>query len=85
MKENADSYELWNRFCVPPSDARTAPFWIWNSSMEESEITESLDELKSHGFGGVFIHPRPCLLYTSTPDPFLHLNFIFQQIFVSAF
>lgn len=61
MKENADSYELWNRFCVPPSDARTAPFWIWNSSMEESEITESLDELKSHGFGGVFIHPRPGL------------------------
>lgn len=46
-------------FAEPPAEYRTAPLWVWNADMTDSEIEKSLTELKTHGFGGAFVHPRP--------------------------
>ncbi len=51
--------KLKNLFENPPVEYRTAPLWVWNGDMTEGEIEKSLEELKSHGFGGAFVHPRP--------------------------
>lgn len=48
-----------NMFKQPGAEFRTAPLWVWNSDMTDSEIKKSLKELKEHGFGGAFVHPRP--------------------------
>ncbi len=46
-------------FNSPPAKYRTVPLWVWNSAMTDEEIVRSLTELKNHGFGGAFVHPRP--------------------------
>ena len=49
-------------FVYPPASHRPAPLWVWNDLMSEAQIARQLKELKSHGFGGAFVHPRPGLL-----------------------
>lgn len=51
--------EIKRLFADPPAQYRTAPLWVWNSEMTDAEIEKALTELKSHGFGGAFVHPRP--------------------------
>lgn|GEM_PF-5228391 len=46
-------------FKNPSAIMRTAPLWVWNDRMTDSQIDKSLHELKNHGFGGAVIHPRP--------------------------
>lgn len=46
-------------FHNPGAEYRTAPLWVWNADMTNEEIEKSLQELKNHGFGGAFVHPRP--------------------------
>lgn len=54
--------QLREKFNNPPSIYRSAPLWVWNDNMEEKNIDWQLAELKKHGFGGAFIHPRPGLM-----------------------
>ena len=42
----------------PSSEYRTAPFWSWNGVMEEKEISFHMKDMKAHGMGGAFAHPR---------------------------
>lgn len=49
-------------FKNPPASSRTAPLWVWNDLMTEEIIDFQLKELKDHGFGGAFVHPRPGLI-----------------------
>lgn len=49
-------------FRNPPAVFRTAPLWVWNDEMTKEQIERQLSEMSSHGFGGVFIHPRPGLI-----------------------
>ncbi|OCT12820.1 hypothetical protein A8709_21000 [Paenibacillus pectinilyticus] len=55
-------------FHNPPSMYRPAPLWVWNDDMDKPRIREQLLALKSQGFGGAFVHPRPGLVteYLST-------------------
>lgn len=46
-------------FLHSSAEYRTAPLWVWNGDMTEEEIEKTLKELKTHGFGGAFVHPRP--------------------------
>lgn len=46
-------------FAEPSAYYRTAPLWVWNDDMTTEEIEKTLTELKAHGFGGAFVHPRP--------------------------
>lgn len=58
--ENMENFEkIKELFAEPTSRYRTAPLWVWNADMTDSEIEKSLTELKTHGFGGAFVHPRP--------------------------
>ncbi|MGI6707072.1 MAG: hypothetical protein ACOX6S_12885 [Clostridia bacterium] len=50
------------QFQNPSSIYRTAPLWVWNDIMDTQEIRKQLQGLKSHGFGGAFVHPRPGLV-----------------------
>lgn len=45
-------------FVVPPNEFRTVPFWVWNGVITEEMIDEQLEDMKLHGIGGVFVHPR---------------------------
>ncbi len=49
-------------FRNPPAWYRSATFWVWNDLMTERAVDEGLADLKAHGIGGVFIHPRPGLI-----------------------
>lgn len=48
----------------PSAIMRTAPLWVWNDTMTDSQIDHALDELKNHGFGGAIVHPRPGMVIT---------------------
>lgn len=48
----------------PSAIMRTAPLWVWNDTMTDTQIDHALDELKSHGFGGAIVHPRPGMVLT---------------------
>lgn len=50
------------QFQNPPVSHRPAPLWVWNDLMSEKQIAFQLSELKTHGFGGAFVHPRPGLI-----------------------
>ncbi len=51
-------------FLNPGNEYRTAPLWVWNADMSGEEIEKTLTELKEHGFGGAFVHPRPGMKVT---------------------
>jgi hypothetical protein len=51
-----------NQFADPPALYKSAPLWVWNDEMTETVIRTQLLELKEHGFGGAFVHPRPGLI-----------------------
>lgn len=59
MKKVETMDKIEGLFAEPPAEYRTAPLWVWNADMTDSEIEKSLTELKTHGFGGAFVHPRP--------------------------
>ena len=42
----------------PPASFRPAPFWVWNETQEPKELLRQIREMKSHGFGGFFMHAR---------------------------
>lgn len=55
-------------FANPPVSHRTAPLWVWNDLMSEEQIAFQLKEMKEHGFGGAFVHPRPGLIIEYLSD-----------------
>ena len=60
-------------FQDPPASHRSAPLWVWNDEMTEEQISFQLKELKAHGFGGAFVHPRPGLLTEYLSDEWFRL------------
>lgn len=57
--ERITQYEqLAANFNNPPSEYRTAPFWVWNTDVSKDDIDRTLTEFKNKGIGGVFLHPR---------------------------
>lgn len=62
--------ELKELFKNPEAKYRTAPLWVWNSYMTDQEIEKTLGELKSHGFGGAFVHPRPGMRVSYLDDAY---------------
>lgn len=55
----AESFaDLKANFADPNATFRPAPFWVWNGTMTKEFIDQSMEDLKDHGFGGVFVHPR---------------------------
>lgn len=57
-------------FLNPTAEYRTAPLWVWNADMTDQEIEKCLKELKEHGFGGAFVHPRPGMKVSYLDGPY---------------
>jgi len=54
----SDYKSLIQYFINPPSEFRSAPFWVWHELVSEEKIKQQLEEFKDQGIGGVFVHPR---------------------------
>jgi hypothetical protein len=72
-KESIDFRELSAAFKNPPKEFRPAPLWVWNDKMSRSSIDFMLEDLKSKGFGGAFVHPRPGLITEYMSDEWFEL------------
>lgn len=64
---------LTEMFVNPPKEFRTAPLWVWNADVKETDIDRMLNELKDAGFGGAFVHPRPGLITEYLSDEWFKL------------
>lgn len=53
---------LQQQFSSPEKQYGTAPLWVWNTKVTKPIIDSMMADFKSHGFGGVFVHPRPGLV-----------------------
>ena len=42
----------------PPSILRGAPFWAWNSRLEPQRLCRQIEQMRSGGMGGFFMHSR---------------------------
>lgn len=42
----------------PDSSLRSAPFWGWNSRLDQNELTAQVRDMADKGLGGCFIHSR---------------------------
>ncbi|HPG41194.1 MAG TPA: glycosyl hydrolase [bacterium] len=60
-------------FTNPPMEYRTAPFWVWHDKVSKKEIDLQLEDFKSKGIGGVFIHPRYGLITEYLSDEWFDL------------
>ena len=69
-----NSYEpVLRAFRNPPAEYRSAPLWVWNDRMTREQIKDHLTDLKDHGIGGVFVHPRPGLITPYLSDEWFSL------------
>lgn len=60
-------------FKNPSKEFRSAPLWVWNTKVTNADIDRMLRELKSQGFGGAFVHPRPGLITEYLSDDWFRL------------
>ena len=65
--------ELINGFKEPSTEYRPAPLWTWNDEMTREQIDFQLTEMYEHGFGGVFVHPRPGLVTEYLSDEWFEM------------
>jgi hypothetical protein len=54
--------ELRRVFAEPPAGYSTAPFFVWNGEITETEIDAFLADYKAQGIRAFFINPRPGLI-----------------------
>jgi hypothetical protein len=45
-------------FKNPGKDYRSSPFWSWNDRLDPKELSRQINEMKSSGMGGFFMHSR---------------------------
>ncbi len=56
------SQEVSREFAAPSRQYSTAPLWVWNDLLTETQIRETLGDLAAQHVRGVFVHPRPGLM-----------------------
>ncbi|MBS0031585.1 glycosyl hydrolase [Chitinophaga sp. 22321] len=64
---------LQQQFGQPDKEFGSAPLWVWNTKVTRAIIDSMMTEFKSHGFGGVFVHPRPGLVTEYLSDDWFDL------------
>lgn len=50
--------ELRQEFLTPADELTPMPFWFWNDTLSEQEITRQIDDFCEKGVMGFIIHPR---------------------------
>ncbi|MGN8631531.1 hypothetical protein ACTNEW_08095 [Blautia sp. HCP3S3_G3] len=58
-------------FKNPPEYFRGAPFWAWNSYMDNEKIDRCVQAVKEMGMGGAFIHSRTGMNHPYMSEEFL--------------
>lgn len=58
----ADSSSVRQIFEDPPREFSSAPLWVWNDLLTESQIIDTLRDLAGQKVRQVFVHPRPGLM-----------------------
>lgn len=61
-----------NLFRHPTAVYRAAPFWAWNTKLNEDELLRQMDCFQKMGYGGAFPHPRVGLATEYMSGDFLH-------------
>lgn len=62
--------KLFEGFKNPAAEYRMAPFWSWNGDMDGKETVRQMVDMKEHGFGGAFAHPRQGMITPYLQDSF---------------
>ena len=57
-----DSAAAKKLFLNPPREFATAPLWVWNDLLTESQIRDTMRDLAGQNVRQVFVHPRPGLM-----------------------
>ena len=60
-------------FKNPPAQYRGAPFWAWNTKLEEQDLKWQIDKFKEMGFGGFFMHTRSGMATEYLGEEFMRL------------
>ena len=50
--------DLKQSFLAPPAEFSPIPFWFWNDTLSEAEITRQIEDFHEKGIMGFVIHPR---------------------------
>ena len=66
--------QMQEQFINPRPEYSPIPFWFWNDTLTETELTRQIDDFLAHGVAGFVIHPRkgldPAIGYMT--DRWLH-------------
>lgn len=65
---------LRQQFLTPSDEFTPIPFWFWNHSFSEKEITRQLEDFREKGVTGFVIHPR-----IGIPEEIPYLSDIFMH------
>ena len=57
-----DSRAVKRQFSNPPRAYATAPLWVWNDDLTETQIRQTLRDLAAQHVRQAFVHPRPGLM-----------------------
>jgi hypothetical protein len=56
------SAEIKRVFADPPREYGTAPLWVWNDNLTDTQVIESLRDFARQKVKQAFVHPRPGLM-----------------------
>ena len=59
-------------FKNPTNEYRGAPFWSWNTKLDDNTLLEQIEMFKEMGIGGFHIHVRTGMETTYLNDEFMH-------------
>ncbi len=52
------NYTLQQAFLHPDDEFSPLPFWFWNDTLTNAELTRQIEDFHAHGVAGFVIHPR---------------------------
>jgi hypothetical protein len=56
--QTSKSQDVPGDFINPPREFSVIPFWFWNDTLKDEEITRQIADFEAHGVYGFVIHPR---------------------------
>ncbi|RPJ86408.1 MAG: hypothetical protein EHM18_06375, partial [Acidobacteria bacterium] len=57
-----NSADIKRVFADPPREYGTAPLWVWNDNLTDSQVVETLRDFARQKVKQAFVHPRPGLM-----------------------
>jgi len=67
------SSQVKSQFANPPRQYSSAPLWVWNDMLTDSQVTGTLRDLARQDIKQAFVHPRPGLMTPYLSDEWFRL------------